>query len=210
MGKERLVGGECSGVKSIASGAGLFLGGGSDGSQLSYTLQDASIKSGYHILKSDKFMLLAEVMNYSPDHKEVYLVTEYEYLPSRPADWWDTHEYIISLQGCGNDPAFDLPSKVYTSSSKPFKIPFKGTIVNGIGHLHDGGSALQIYLNENVICNSTAQYGQGAEYVSTGQASGDGNWKSISDMDECTIKKDTALGDTLHIVANYDLGLHPL
>jgi hypothetical protein len=68
------------------------------------------------------------------------------------------------------------------------------------GNFHDGGVAMELYLNGKLICNSEAVYGgEAGTLTDNGQ-----KWETISKMHDChdpiKVKKD----DSLKMVAVYD------
>jgi hypothetical protein len=74
------------------------------------------------------------------------------------------------------------------------------------GHLHDGGIAMDLYINDKYTCSSNAVYGG-----ETGTSIQNGKkWETISGMTLCPgpikIKKD----DFMAMTARYDQTLHPL
>lgn len=70
------------------------------------------------------------------------------------------------------------------------------------GHLHDGGIAIDIYQNDNRICEATPTYGSGAG----GMSHGDG--EHIKSMTSCHLMSPMKPGDKFHLVAKYDLTKH--
>jgi len=105
-----------------------------------------------------------------------------------------------------------------------------GRVLGARGHLHDGGVKVVMYLNDKFTCASDAVYGvkdqsdSGMDGMagmggghSHGGASGGGvggqsavGIKTISSMTPCTGPFPVKKGDTMKLVAVYDLAKHPL
>jgi hypothetical protein len=60
---------------------------------------------------------------------------------------------------------------------------------------------MKVYVNDKAVCQSDAIYGQ---------ASGGGNWTTISKMVDCIEPIPVKKGDTVRIDALYDSIAHPL
>ena len=75
------------------------------------------------------------------------------------------------------------------------------------GHLHDGGSAMELFLNNKMICHSDAIYGGkgGTLRLDNGK-----NWETISEMTDCNDVIKVKKGDLLKLKSIYDLKKHPL
>ena len=89
------------------------------------------------------------------------------------------------------------------------------------GHLHDGGTVLNIYKNQEVICASKAQYGRGgghahgrtvAERRSLSKRQGNGpsvdGKEHISQMSTCVMMGPVKASDNIWIDAEYDFNKH--
>jgi hypothetical protein len=82
----------------------IFVGQGSEGGANSFSAgSTSSVKSGFHIQKTDKITLLAELVNYNTVKTPVYLALEYEYLPNRPEGYLDVGQFGIATQYIGAD-----------------------------------------------------------------------------------------------------------
>jgi len=69
--------------------------------------------------------------------------------------------------------------------------------------MHDGGTNIEILLNDKSVCISQAIYGKNATTV-------DGkNWTTISQMTDCENPFSVKKGDQLKLVVNYDEVAHP-
>ena len=93
-----------------------------------------------------------------------------------------------------------------TITGKDMPITQDGTILSMRGHMHDGGDALKLFINDKEVCESKATYG-GSESTLSGP---DGKkWETISAMTECNNPIKIRAGDNLRIVADFDTKLHP-
>jgi hypothetical protein len=74
------------------------------------------------------------------------------------------------------------------------------------GHLHDGGVAMDLYINGKYTCSSNAVYGG-----ETGTAIQDGKkWETVSGMTICQGPIKVKDGDCMSMVSRHDLGKHPM
>jgi hypothetical protein len=151
----------CSGKnesKAFALGPAQFIIGVSDDGENWFTDKPTgTYKSGYYITPKDEFILMVQVMNYSPVKKVVYMNYEVEYMPGKPAGWANTLNPILNVAPCGLPKVdFKVPSAHYAATSKPWRSTINGTIINVLGHLHDGGESVSVRLNGKEICLSKA------------------------------------------------------
>ena len=72
--------------------------------------------------------------------------------------------------------------------------------------MHDGGTNLEFWVNDKLICDSKAIYGgEGGTRKST-----DGKvWETMSGNIECTEPVQVKKGDKIFLQSNYDLEKHP-
>jgi hypothetical protein len=74
------------------------------------------------------------------------------------------------------------------------------------GHLHDGGTSVSLYVNNQLKCTSNAIYGgQGGKLTIEGKS-----WETISKMTECSEPVAVKTGDTIKVEGTYDTRAHPL
>jgi hypothetical protein len=76
------------------SGAAIFVGKGNDDVPMTFASKDPKVKSGYYIAKDAKMVLSAEINNYKPYDRDIYISLDYEYIKSpvageRPAGYLD-------------------------------------------------------------------------------------------------------------------------
>lgn len=92
---------------------------------------------------------------------------------------------------------------MFEEATIPWKSPVDALILGVGGHLHDGGTAIDIYQNDKRVCEAIPTYGTG----SGGMSHGDG--EHIKAMTACRLLSPMKAGDTFHLVAKYDLNKHP-
>ncbi|TLD34863.1 hypothetical protein E2P81_ATG05028 [Venturia nashicola] len=194
-------------VESI--GAGLIQSGNDQvGTPNVYAATSGNIKSAFMTGWDDAFALEAEIVNYNMDNTTVYFTMEAEFLPGKPAEYLDASTVIFSATGCAKPAYYPPPNtKQYNLTSEGFKMTSDGWVINSKGHLHDGGSAIEMTLNDKTVCRSIPTYGG----VPGGVKAPDGKeWQTITSMSPCTdpfpFKKD----DVIKLVSMYDTEEHPL
>jgi Stress up-regulated Nod 19 len=73
------------------------------------------------------------------------------------------------------------------------------------GHMHDGGTAVKLYVNDKLVCSSDATYGStGGTLKVEGK-----EWQTIARMSECRDGFKVKKGDYLTVSAQYDTKAHP-
>jgi hypothetical protein len=197
-----------------------FLGGGVDEFTTWYTTPDGSMDSGYYIAPNRTLAVQAEVVNYRAVEQKVYLTMDVEYLPKKVGR--DSLSTLLTVTGCTGLPGWSTDKKQINVTSGEYPIQQDGTIINARkdnplrtadqeltmlgGHLHDGGVAMELYLNNDLICNSEDSYGgRAGTLVENGQ-----KWETISKMEECPKPMKVKKNDVMKMVAVYDTEKHPL
>jgi hypothetical protein len=71
-----------------------------------------------------------------------------------------------------------------------------------VGHLHDGGSAVKFYLNDELVCTSESGYDPAL------QPKGAPSAVQLTSMTICELSKPVKKGDAVHIAADYDFKQH--
>jgi hypothetical protein len=69
--------------------------------------------------------------------------------------------------------------------------------------MHDGGTSIDILLNEKRVCTSYAIYG-------TKLTTQEKDWTTISKMTDCEKTFEVKKGDNIKMVVNYDEIAHPV
>jgi len=183
-----------------------------------YTSDDGKRNTGYHIGARDSFTGWAEIVNYNKEAKKVYVYYELEWVPGLQGD--DVKTATLTAT-CGGSPAVKL-SKTGPKNTTSGKFYFmeNGKVLGARGHLHDGGVKVSLLINDKFICASNAVYGDKSESSGgmgggkSGRGGGGGkstaNIKTISSMTPCRGPYPVKKGDSMRLVAEYDLAKHPL
>ncbi|KAF2665343.1 hypothetical protein BT63DRAFT_62241 [Microthyrium microscopicum] len=159
--------------------------------------KDLSSGTGYYVGPDDTFDYLVDLMNMNMEDKVVYLTMTYDILdgPLRPG-WKNTKVVWLDADACGLS---ELPPPVekgkFEMTSVPWKPNFEGKVIAAVGHLHDGGTDIEIRTNNNTqLCNSNARYAETPQYKFTWGKMGDDELAvdHISSMSHCGVK-DTML-----------------
>jgi hypothetical protein len=93
---------------------------------------------------------------------------------------------------------------------------FNGEIMGAAGHLHDGGTNVQLLVNDKLVCDSKATYGGSPEFI--GKGMGDhhgGSSPHISNMSICLAGRgfegvtEVKKGQKWDLKALYDYSIYP-
>ncbi|KAK0946403.1 hypothetical protein LTR29_002165 [Friedmanniomyces endolithicus] len=151
---------------------------------------------GYPILANESFFIVGELMNMLQTPQEVVFSMIWEFLPSPPPYFRHAVPYWLDVGGCGGS---DVPAKAasqYDYTSPVVTASSHGEIALIAGHLHDGGTHLDVFRNGETVCNMPATY----------DSSKDAD--HIARIDSCTNDVVTAPGDEWFIRAYYDTSIH--
>jgi hypothetical protein len=97
-------------------------------------------------------------MNMDEEEKDVVLTVTWEYLPSIAPTFKAVQPYWFDIGGCGPS---SLPAKEdsdFTYSSPTSKAPTSGLIAFAGGHLHNGGTHLDLLKQGDPCCRAVAAY----------------------------------------------------
>jgi len=124
--------------------------------------------SAYHLDSGDKFFFLVELMNMNMQDATVYITMYYDITDGAlPAGWQDTKTVFLDANSCKSS---EVPSPkgktVFEIASNPWRPNVEGRIIDSLGHLHDGGTQIDINASgSNALCKSKAVYADKPEYV---------------------------------------------
>jgi hypothetical protein len=107
----------------------LFLGGASDDTVTLFTAADGNFKTGYYIKPTDTLVMVLEIMNYSPQKQDVYVVADVEWIEGKPEGYMDTITLPISVGDC-NNAEFMITQDRYNKTSGDWVVPADGFIMN--------------------------------------------------------------------------------
>jgi hypothetical protein len=163
---------------------------------------------GYYLGSSDKFSQVLELMNESKESKTVYVTVKYEWLADSKADGYKKVSplWLDVTGGCGKG---DVPAKKGKYElSENWKSNLEGPFLEAVGHVHDGGANIKIYVNDKEVCVSDQVYGAKPEYVEPASMGSQAGMKHISECGVCQNFSNLQKGDKVRMVANYDAKKH--
>jgi hypothetical protein len=144
---------------------------GNERTQGIYTYPNTTLKTGYHILSSDSFILNTELMNMDNDEKWVWPVMTYDYIDGEHPEYMDSKIAWQTLgdSACGRRENPFGPANVTMNNLQPLKDTFSehsvpwemlqdGYVLGTVGHLHDGATSMDIFHNKKVICSTVPVY----------------------------------------------------
>ncbi|KAK4541809.1 hypothetical protein LTR36_007341 [Oleoguttula mirabilis] len=129
-------------------------------------------QAGYYLASTDTLGMELELMNMSPTPQSGVLTMTYEYIPDPPSSFSHVKLLWLDIGGCNG--SSDQPVKSatqafqYTSSAWVSDISGKVTFVGG--HLHDGGTHLEVQRNGTEECDCVATYGANSAYIGGGMS----------------------------------------
>lgn len=198
------------------------------------------MKSGYRIEEHDTFMLNTEVQNYSDKEKFVWETITYDIIDGLRQDYTPSKIVWLTI-GTQENPSLaichyftgefpwgptnltgrDQPTKAkFSEHSRIWRSDKEASIIAAAGHLHDGGTNVEIFQNNNLLCDSVARYeagkgkamshdhgGMRKRQVLDGGAYSNTDIPHIAEVKRCAFPEGKPLksGDGLYIAANYDL-----
>ncbi len=144
-------------------------------------------KFGYAVEKGDTMAFGLEVMNMREEEREVVLTMVWEWVPEPANGFEKVTPYWFDIGGCDGSNVPAEADEVFTYSSEPVKAPDSGFVAMAAGHLHDGGTELELVRNDNPFCTSRAGYTK----------------EHITEMSTCSALN-YSKGDRFEIRARYD------
>lgn len=164
-------------------------------------------KAGYFLNETDTIAMLVELMNEMVEPRGAVVTITFEYIPTVPSGFDLVTPVWLDIGNCTTS---DMPAQANTTfeySSAPWTSDISGQILDVAGHIHDGGTYIEVLQNNKMICNCSAAYGQSEGYIETGPMNMpmmNMDMVHVSSIVSCpndgTLKK----GDTLGVTAHYD------
>lgn len=149
---------------------------------------------GYKLREVDKFDLIVDLMNETPDDKVVYLTLTFDIVDGKRDDYDDMRPVWFDIAQCLTS---DVPPPKqrggFTISAPVWNPTFEGTAIGAAGHLHDGGLAVTLWKDGKLACNSSATYG-GKEFTNAPNAMVENPNSSTEHISKMTI---CATGSTM-------------
>jgi hypothetical protein len=173
---------------------------------------------GYYLGANDNVAFLVELMNETPDPRPVVVTITYEYILGLPSSFTQvTPIWLDVSNNCTGDsevPAFNNTAFNYTMQPR-WKADFDGKVTCIVGHLHDGGTHLQVLKSGNPVCDCVAAYGQTPGYVESGSMSMNMSMNMdsmdmvhISSLESCLNPTTSSIGDEWGARAFYNTREH--
>jgi hypothetical protein len=165
------------------------------------------------------FMLMIDLMTEDTKPKNLTLEINYEWVPKTTAGYKAAAMYWLTI----GEPA--AKSGVYKFSTMAQNVKYNGKLLYAIGHMHDGGTDMRLFVNSKLVCKSIMHYNSRAGYTPGGGMAGmshgrlakrdgphghGGAGEHISDPGACTDFGTVSPGDRITAEAWYDATKHPL
>lgn len=172
----------------------------------------------YGIDWPSRFQFLAEYMSALPEDLDIYLAITFEYIEKEKAE---AAQYKESYMIWNAVPTPKYENGTYTHNSADLVVAKSGILLQGMGHMHDGGTKVELYVNDKLACDSKMYYnsrpGYGAglmprEHINAVDSESDGpahahdpfGMQHISDPGACTNFGYVNKGDKMHVKAYYN------
>ncbi|KAF2665746.1 hypothetical protein BT63DRAFT_417281 [Microthyrium microscopicum] len=148
-------------VGSLPSSSERFFSSGNERTTTFFNPPWANVTNlGYPIYPADRFGIIVDLMNMNNEAKPAYLTIYYDFVDDHPATfdevkpvWLDAFQCMTSeLSGRTANAKFDF-------AASPWITNFEGEVLGAGGHLHDGGTHLDLEVDKQLVCTSTPTYG---------------------------------------------------
>jgi hypothetical protein len=128
-------------MKPASNPATILAGTSEDTAKMVFASNDGSFNSGFWLSKSDKVMLMGEVVNYKNYTQKVFSVTDVEYVNGRAEGMLDAFPSVLSVNMCspsgpdGKPKGIDVPhgQNKATFTSEPIVMARSGYFIYGTG-----------------------------------------------------------------------------
>jgi hypothetical protein len=173
-------------------------------------------KAGYYILPNENVAFNVELMNMVDEPRDAYMTMTYEYIEGMPSGFSNVKSLWFDIGGCGSSELPAKPNAHFDYSSPLWTVPsgVGGKVTFIAGHLHDGGTRLEVMRNGGLECESVAKYGcekmEGELEKRHGHDMPGMNMTGmhISSMSSCKDVGKVKPGDEWTITAHYNTALH--
>jgi len=141
-------------------------------------------------------------MNMRHEKQKIVFTTTYEFSLVVPKHADLVEPLWLDVGGCGTADVPSEPNASFNFSSPSWTSNMSGRMVFAAGHLHDGGTHLQLLKNGDVVCETTPTYHNFSSHMSSGQE------EHIKSVSVCSDFAETHPGDDWTIKAFYNTSLH--
>ncbi|KAF2433288.1 hypothetical protein EJ08DRAFT_73787 [Tothia fuscella] len=152
-----------------------------------FTQARHSVKTGYHVVPEDQFVLMTELMNMEDKEKWLWVTLTYDFLDGDHPEYKDGKVIwqYLGRNSCGNETRnpfgatnlteYRQPTRAaFGEHSYPWEIPYDAELLGSNGHMHDGARNMEIFHNEKMICTSIPTYSNKTTAGSMGSPSDTG------------------------------------
>jgi hypothetical protein len=170
----------------------------------------------YGIYWPADFSFTVEFMSSITGDIRVRPAITFEYIEDKQAKALGYRDSYLIWNSVGT-PRYENGSYSLSSRSRQWTVPRSGVLLHAMGHMHDGGTRVDLYINDRMACSSRMYYNARPGYASGQMAHGRPGWridspsshedfggKHISDPGHCTSFGRVEEGDRMHILAYYD------
>jgi hypothetical protein len=121
-------------------------------------------------LEMSSFMMIIDLMSEDTKAKNVNLFISYDYTEKGTPGWKSAVMYWLTI----GEPA--AKAGVYKFTSMASSVGYAGKLLYAIGHMHDGGTDMRLYVSGKMVCKSVMHYnareGYGAQAAAAAGAKG--------------------------------------
>jgi hypothetical protein len=180
------------------------------------------VKAGYRLHEEDVLTIVGEYKNEIDKEQWVWLTLTWELFDGKQPTFKDSHVVwmsTIASLNCAkykNQPhpfgeanvtaaGHPKPGKLtFTEHSVPWESPINGTVLGMGGHLHDGATSIDLFMNGKRVCEAKATYSNGPGGMGSNQSGGE----HISSISSCPLGTPLKVNDKFWLAAHYDFTKH--
>ena len=125
-------------------------------------------KAGYYLRKGEAVVFDADIMNESEMDRPVFLTMEWEYLDGTPDGFQVAIPVWLDVKGaCLNQSTGVGPENtVFNATLKSGWSPnFSGDLFLAIGHVHDGNTKQDMFIDGKQVCENKARYAETPGFI---------------------------------------------
>jgi len=125
-------------------------------------------KGGYYLRENDQVFFATDIMNESELDRTVYLTMEWEYVEGIPEGFDVVIPVWLNVKGnCLNESmGVGADETVFNATTNTGWTPqFSGDLFLLTGHVHDGNTKQEIYMDGKKICENLSRYGENEAFV---------------------------------------------
>jgi hypothetical protein len=95
----------------------------------------------------------------------------YDYVDGHPSHFQEVKPVWFDVAQCGiSEVSGHTPGSKFDISASPWSANIEGEVLQAGGHLHDGGTAINLMVNGKTVCESTPTYGTDEEIMTRARA----------------------------------------